>query len=213
MTFAVRDLGRCPYADALAIQESTHAAVLAGDAPPTLLLTEHPPVLTLGADFHAEHLRWPESTYAERGIDLVRVHRGGDVTYHGPGQLVAYPIFPLAMVQRDVIAWLRGIECVVIQTVAHFGLTARRFPPHTGVWIGDRKVCAIGIRIQRAISMHGFALNCSTDLTAFDSIVPCGIADFGVTSLSVAAERVITVDDAKPVVIQAFESWIGGPSA
>jgi lipoyl(octanoyl) transferase len=207
MTFAVRDLGCRPYGDALAIQEATHAEVRAGDAPPTLIFTEHPPVLTLGADFHAEHLRWSEAEYEAHGIEIVRVNRGGDVTYHGPGQLVAYPIFPISWVRRDVIAWLRGIEAVVMQTVAHFDLCARRFPPHTGVWIDDRKVCAIGIRIQRGVSMHGFALNCDLDVAAFDSIVPCGIADYGVTSLSIAAGRPISVADAKPAVVDAFRVW------
>ena len=199
----VRDLGRMAYGPAVEIQRETLEQVLAG-GPDTLLFVEHDPVLTLGANFHAENLLFTPEQYAAKGIELVRTDRGGDVTYHGPNQLVAYPIFDLNRHGRDLHKWLRDLEEAVIVCLASFGLEGYRFPPHTGVWVDGKKICAIGIKIKRWVSMHGIALNCNNDLSAFDLIVPCGILGYGVTSLSKELGREVTVEEVKPVLARAF---------
>jgi lipoyl(octanoyl) transferase len=204
MTFETRDLGTMDYLACEAVQRETLENVIAGSLPDTLLLVEHPPVITLGAAFHAENLLRSEEELSRDGILLVKNDRGGDVTFHGPGQLVAYPIFHLDGVGRDIHRWLRLLEEVVIETLTEFGLEGRRFSPHTGVWIGDKKVCAMGVRVRRWVSMHGLALNCNVDLSYFSNIVPCGIADFGVTSMSEAAGRLCRVEDVKPVLVGAL---------
>lgn len=200
----VRDLGRLSYLDALEIQKHTLDQVFNG-APDTLLSVEHDPVLTLGAAFHAENLLHPVDRYREMGIDVQPTDRGGDVTYHGPGQLVAYPIFDLNRHGRDLHRWLRELEEAVIIALQEFDIEGYRFPPHTGVWVREKKICAMGVKVKRWISMHGIALNCGNDLSPFDSIVPCGIRDYGVTSLSQEMGRNITPDDVKPVLTAAFE--------
>lgn len=180
----VEDWGRVPFREAYARQVAYVEEVRAGTRPDTLVFVEHDPVFTLGANFHEENLLLPREEYAERGFDLVKTDRGGDVTYHGPGQLVAYPIFDLTSRGRDLHRWLRELEEVVIRTLAEFGIEGRRFPPHTGVWVGDRKIAAIGIKVRRWVSFHGIALNVANDLSPFDLIVPCGIRGYGVTGLS-----------------------------
>ncbi|MFZ4507636.1 MAG: lipoyl(octanoyl) transferase LipB [Fimbriimonas sp.] len=204
--FDVVDLGRMGYESCRDLQADLLEKVADGTAPDTLLLVEHDPVLTLGANFHAENLLYPQESYAERGTDVFRTERGGDVTYHGPGQLVIYPVFDVAQRGRDLHVWLRSLEEVTMQAVASFGLQPRRFPPHTGVWIEDRKVAAIGIRVRRWVSMHGIALNCDLDLAPFESIVPCGIQGYGVTSLTLETGRPVSVEEAKSEVIRAFSA-------
>lgn len=179
----VEDWGRVPFREAYARQVAYVEEVRAGTRPDTLVFVEHDPVFTLGANFHEENLLLPREEYAERGFDLVKTDRGGDVTYHGPGQLVAYPIFDLTSRGRDLHRWLRELEEVVIRTLAEFGIEGRRFPPHTGVWVGDRKIAAIGIKVRRWVSFHGIALNVANDLSPFDLIVPCGIRGYGVTGM------------------------------
>jgi lipoyl(octanoyl) transferase len=209
MRFDVRDLGRMPYEPCVELQRALLEDVLAGNARSTLLLVEHDPVLTLGANFHAENLRLPMEAYAERGIQVARTDRGGDVTYHGPGQLVAYPVFNLEEVGKDLHRWLREVEESVIRTLGSFGLEGRRFAPNTGVWVEDRKVCALGIKVRRWVSMHGLALNCDNDLSPFGLIVPCGIQGYGVTSLSDELGRRVGVEEAKPALVDAFQSMFG----
>lgn len=199
----VIDLGRMEYRAAWE-EQLRHLERVQNGAPDTLLLVEHPPVLTLGASFHEENLLYPIAEYETRGIAVERTDRGGDVTYHGPNQLVIYPIFDVARHGRDLHKWIRGLEETMLITLRHFGIEGRRFPPHTGAWIGDKKVAAIGIKVKRWVSLHGIALNCDNDLSIFDTFVPCGIADYGVTSLMEATGKVITIDDAKPVVAEAF---------
>jgi lipoyl synthase len=175
-----RWLGSVPYRDAEVLQRAIHAHA----SDDYLLLQEHPHVYTMGSSAHPEHvLRDPSSV----GADLVSADRGGDVTYHGPGQLVGYPIVSLQewrAGQRDVVAYVRKLEDVLISMLADFGIGAVRSPGYTGVWIGDEKIAAIGVRVSRGRTRHGFALNVDPDLSMFEHIVPCGIRDRGVTSMA-----------------------------
>lgn len=204
-----RDLGLLPYEEAWSLQRALVEGILAGGEE-TVLLVEHPPVLTLGAAFHAENLLFPEDAYRERGIDVVRTDRGGDVTYHGPGQLVAYPLLDLARRDRDLHRYLRNLEEAVIGAAESLGLQAGRNPVNTGVWIGNRKVCAIGIKVRRWVTMHGLALNCDLDLAPYATIVPCGIrGDYGVTSISQELGRRVTVEEAKPLLVKRLREAFG----
>jgi len=198
--------GRTRYADAWQRQREYVSEIIAGERPPTLVLTEHSQVLTLGANFHQENLLLSPEELTKFGVEIVNTDRGGDITYHGPGQLVIYPLFPLAWVDRDIHRWLRELEQIAIETAAHFGVSARRFPPHTGAWIDDEKFAAIGVKVRRWVSLHGMAINCEVELSRFQTIVPCGIQDYGVTNLSVKAGHPITISDATSVVIERFRS-------
>ena len=191
-----RFLGRVPYGDASRLQERLVEARRRGEAPDTLLLLEHPPVVTLGRGAHAENLLLDAADLAARGIELHEAGRGGDVTFHGPGQLVGYPVLALTGDRRDAHRYLRDIEEGLIATAAAFGVTAGRVPGLTGAWIGREKLAAIGVRIGTGwITSHGFALNVGEDLSGFETIVPCGIRDRGVTSLSAACGRPVTLEE------------------
>lgn len=175
-------LGRVDYPAAWSWQRELFLSRLEGDVDDTLMLLEHPPTYTLGRRAAEDDLVYDRAQRVARGISLFEVDRGGRATYHGPGQLVGYPI--LALGERyDVVAYLRKLEEAVIRTVADLGVEATRDPDNTGVWVGKNKVGAIGVKITRGISMHGFALNVSTDLSMFEGIVPCGIQDRWVTSI------------------------------
>jgi lipoyl(octanoyl) transferase len=176
-------LGRVPYAVGLQVQAQLVAERQSGTVPDTLLLLEHDPVFTLGRNARREHLLLPEPRLREMGFDLFEVGRGGDVTYHGPGQAVGYPILELAPDRRDVHRYVRDLEEVMIRTCRDFGVETRRISGLTGVWIADAKVGAIGVRIARWVTSHGFALNVDPDLSHFRHIVACGIRERGVTSL------------------------------
>lgn len=179
-----RYLGRIAYADALALQQSLHDARKRNEAPDTLLLLEHPHVITLGRGANRANILADEQTRAEKQVELFETGRGGDVTYHGPGQLVGYPLISLAPDRQDVRRYVRDIQEVLVRTAGDFGVAAEpRGGEFVGVWVGEEKLAAIGIRISRWVTMHGFAFNVSTDLDFFNLIVPCGIADQGVTSL------------------------------
>ncbi len=180
-----RWLGRVPYLEAEALQERLVLARRNGEIPDTLLLLEHPPVVTLGRGADPSHLLETEEALRAEGIGVHACGRGGDVTYHGPGQLVGYPILALEPERRDARRYLRDLEEAVIRTVGEHGLEARRDPGLTGVWVGERKIAAIGVRIGTGwITSHGFALNVSTDLAGFETIVPCGIRGCEVTSIA-----------------------------
>ncbi len=208
--FVVRDLGLMAYPEATALQDRLAADVMGGEAPDTLLLVEHPPVLTLGAGFHEENLLFPREGYAARGIAVERTGRGGDVTYHGPGQLVVYPVFDVARRGKDLHKWLRALEGAVIEALAGMGVASGRSEVNSGVWIGEDKVCAIGIRMRRWTSTHGLALNCDVDLAPFGMIVPCGIrGGYGVTSLSRHLGRPVTVAEMKPRIVASFVERFG----
>jgi lipoyl(octanoyl) transferase len=188
-----RRLGTVPYDEAWRLQQSVHAEVVAG-AEDVALLLEHPPVYTAGK--RTEPWERPQD-----GTPVVDVDRGGKITWHGPGQVTGYPIVRLAE-RLDVIAYVRSLEQVLIDTCAELGLPTERVAGRSGVWTvgGDRKVAAIGIRVARGVTMHGFALNCDPDLTAYDRIVPCGIADATVTSLSRELGRALAVEDVLPLL-------------
>jgi len=185
-TLEVRQLGLMAYGDALDLQKRLVEQRRAGTTTDVLLLVEHPSVLTLGVrgDGGRSHILASDEELAARQIGVFETGRGGDITYHGPGQIVGYPIVDLNPDRRDVHKYVRDIEEVLIRVAADYGITAGRVPGLTGVWVGDEKLAAIGVRIQRWVTSHGFALNHTTDLSHFNLIVPCGISDKGVTSLS-----------------------------
>ena len=208
MNGRVLDLGLMEYQAAWDIQKEVAEEVIAGGLD-TLILVEHPPVLTLGANFHEENLLLLREEILARGVQIVRTDRGGDVTYHCPGQLVMYPIFDVARHGKDLHKWMRDLEETQIRVLAGFGLIGRRFAPHTGAWIGDLKAAAIGVKIRKWVSLHGIALNCANELKDFELIVPCGIQGYGVTSLSQELGRTVTLEQVKPVAIDAFSQVFG----
>lgn len=193
----VRRLGRLGYEETLALQEEAREQVIAG-APEQLLLVEHPPVITLGRRGDVRHVLVPR-------VPVVRVSRGGDVTYHGPGQLVGYPILDLGRRGRDIDRYLRALEDVLIRVASRFGVTARRQRGFTGVWVGNAKLAAIGIGIRSWVTMHGFALNVADLRADFAAIVPCGLAGVGVTSLEQSTGRCPALADVETLVVDEFQ--------
>lgn len=180
------DLGRVPYKAALAFQRRAVEARASGRAPDVLYFVEHDPVITVGRAGRDSNLRLSAAEYQLRGVEVVAVERGGDVTYHGPGQLVGYPVVALDNLPcgRDLHRYLRDLEEGVIRALLSFDLPAERRPPYTGVWVGSRKVAAIGVAVRRWIAFHGFALNVDPNLSHFDWIHPCGIRHLGVGSMA-----------------------------
>lgn len=203
-TIAVHRLGRVDYAEALELQERLQRARIRGLVPDTLLLLEHPPVITLGRGAKAQHVLWSPDRLEAAGFTVHEVGRGGDVTYHGPGQIVGYPILDLAPDRKDVRRYVRDLEELMIRVSADFELEASRIDKLNGTWIGQRKIGAIGVRISRWVTMHGFAYNVTTDLSHFGVIVPCGIADKSVTSLRQELGRDIALPDVMDRVEQRF---------
>lgn len=202
----VQRLGLVPYAEALDLQKQLVEQRRANEIPDQLLLLQHPPVITLGVKSRNDRshvIETPEGL-AARGIEIVETGRGGDVTYHGPGQLVGYPIIDLNPDRRDVHQYVRDLEEVLIRAVAAFGVLAGRSPGLTGVWVGDGKLAAIGVRIARWITSHGFALNVGTNLEHFGLIIPCGITDKGVTSIEKVAGRPVAMREVETAVCRAF---------
>lgn len=193
----VIDWGRTEYGDAFERQKALVEERRDGVVPDTLVFTEHDPVYTMGMrKGAAQHLIWQEAQLAQQGISLHQSNRGGDITYHGPGQLVGYPIISLQQ-RKDLHAYLRDLEEVVIQTLAHFGLNGARREGKTGIWLETRKICAIGVAVRTWITYHGFALNVEPDLNHFSGIVPCGITDGTVTSMAAELEQSIDLADVK----------------
>jgi lipoyl(octanoyl) transferase len=202
----VRRLGTLSYGDALELQAELVRQRRAGGIPDTLLLLEHPHVITLGSGSHDENVLVSPEERAERGIELFDTGRGGDVTYHGPGQLVGYPIFDLKPDRQDLHRYLRDIEEALIGVLADFGIEGLRKEGLTGVWAGDHKLAAIGVRVSSGwITSHGFALNVATDLSFFGTIIPCGIRDHGVGSLSTELGRAVTMEEAEASAVRWFE--------
>lgn len=211
--FRVERLGRVPYLEAWDYQRQVHSEVADGLRPPTLLLLEHPRTLTLGRAAKPENLLHSREQYAALGLEVYDIERGGDVTYHGPGQLVGYPIFPVG---RRVREFLRQLEAVVMNVAQSFGVQTFPSPGYAGVWVGrpapvqgwpdeEEKLCAFGIAVKRDVALHGFALNVNSNLDDFNLIVPCGIRGKGVTSLQKILGKEVNMDLVAERVIRAFE--------
>jgi lipoyl(octanoyl) transferase len=202
----VRRLGVAPYAVATDMQRALVEERRGGRVPDLLLLLEHPHVITLGARLDAarSHLVATPQLLAARGVEVHEAGRGGDITYHGPGQLVCYPIMDLRPDRCDVHKYVRDLEEVMIRAAGDFGLKARRIEGLSGAWLGTDKLGAVGVRISRWITSHGIAFNVTTDLDFFDLIVPCGIASGGVTSLARASGRQVPMADAEASLVRHF---------
>ena len=212
---SVRRPGRIDYQAGLDLQAALVEDRRAGRIGDTLLLLEHPPVITLGVKTRQgpKHIIASEQELASHGVTVHETGRGGDVTYHGPGQLVAYPIFDLKPDRCDVHRYVRDLEEVLIVALRTFGIEGTRVKGLSGVWVGEpdreRKIAAIGVRISRWITSHGFALNVATDLRHFELIVPCGIAGRGVTSMEVELGRIVPMADVEAAVVPAFRRTFG----
>jgi len=209
------DLGRAPYGPTVRLQERLHGEVREADEERAyLLLVEHdPPAITLGRGADETHVTASRERLAAMGVEVHPSARGGDVTWHGPGQLVAYPILRLDLHGRDVRGYLRDLEEVLIRVLARFGLEAGRAEGMTGVWVGAEKIAAVGVAVRRWVTWHGVALNVADCLDAFDLIVPCGIRGFGVTSLSRALGREVPVAEVKPHLVECLVEVFGFDAA
>ncbi len=202
----IRRLGVVPYAEGLELQRQLVERRKAGEIPDQLLLLEHPPVITLGVKTRHDrsHVIATAEALEEEGVEIFDSGRGGDVTYHGPGQLVGYPILDLHPDRCDVHRYVRDLEEMLIRTAAAFGITAARAAGLTGAWVGDEKLAAIGVRIARWVTSHGFALNVNTNLSHFGLIVPCGITGKGVTSMERLLGHPVPVEAVEAAVVDAF---------
>ncbi|MBI2844810.1 MAG: lipoyl(octanoyl) transferase LipB [Armatimonadetes bacterium] len=203
LEFHLINLGLTPYREALGLQIRLHSDVRSGKLGGALILLEHHPVITLGASTQMENLLASEDQLAEHGIELVRIDRGGDATYHGPGQLVGYPIVNLRAIGSDVHGFLRLLEQVVISTLAEFGLSGGNKGP-AGVWIGDKKICSIGIAVRGGVTYHGFALNVSPNLRHFTFINPCGLDSAQITSLERIMDPLPSMSTVRATIAEHF---------
>jgi lipoyl(octanoyl) transferase len=214
------DLGRIAYDEAAALQQHLVAARKIGAAPDLLLFCEHPHVITLGRNGKREHLRVSEPLLRHEGVEFHHTNRGGDITYHGPGQIVGYPVLDLNRIRRDVVWYVRQLEQSMIRATSSFGIRAFRVPGRTGVWVDgpagrdagsgrEEKLAAIGVHISRWVTSHGFAYNVSTDLRFFDLITPCGIAGCAVTSLEKLLGRPVSRADAIARLSEGFSDTFG----
>jgi lipoyl(octanoyl) transferase len=202
------DLGRRPYREVWALQRELHAAVAAGEEPDTWFVVEHEPVITLGRNAKAQNLLLSREALAARGVDVVEIERGGDVTYHGPGQVVVYPIRKLPRF-REVVPLVAALERSVIDALAQFGIAAAGRSEHRGVYVGERAICAIGLAVQKMTSLHGLALNANTTLDYDRLITPCGTPEFGITSISRELGRDVGWAEARDVLLPALEREFG----
>ncbi len=210
----VVDLGVIPYTEALALQRQVVAARKAGSVPDVLLLCQHPHVITLGRSGKREHLLGSERLLEQMGVTFAESNRGGDITYHGPGQLVGYPIVDLSRMRKDVVWYVRGLEEAMIRATADFGLAARRVEGKTGVWVdtaqgATEKLAAIGVHISRWVTSHGLAYNVATDLRYFDLIVPCGIRDCRAVSLEKLLGRAVDFRAAAESMVRRWGEVFG----
>ena len=192
--------GLIPYETAWKYQRELHAQRLAGDIPDTLVLLEHPPVYTFGKNSDRSNLIDPQDA------EVIQSDRGGDITWHGPGQLVGYPIINLEEHKKSVSWYMRNLEEVIISTLKDFEISGDRISGMTGVWVGNQKICAMGVRLSRWVTMHGFALNVRPDMSYFNDMIPCGIKGKGVVSMKDLLGKEIEIEDVIPPLIQAFRS-------
>ena len=200
MSIAIQDLGFRNYKATWDFQKHLQGEVIAGNSDDTLLLVEHDPVYTLGKNADDDHLL----QNVPKDVKVFHVERGGDIAFHGPGQLVGYPILDLHRYRKSVHWYMRSLEQVIIQTLDIFDIEADVKEGLTGVWVGDEKIAALGVRISRWVTMHGFALNVNPDLTFYDGIIPCGIFDHGVTSMEKILGKKQNMNDVKKTVIEKF---------
>ncbi|HYL26224.1 MAG TPA: lipoyl(octanoyl) transferase LipB [Candidatus Nitrosotalea sp.] len=195
------DLGVRPYREVWELQHRLHEGVCAGREPETWIVVEHPPVVTLGRRAKRENVLLSDGELARRGVELIAIERGGDVTYHGPGQVVVYPIRRLARF-REVVPLVRSLESAVINLCARFGVRGERWSEHSGVWVGHNQICAVGLAVHQMVSMHGIALNVSTALDYDRLINPCGLTDRGITSLAAETGRELEIERVKPMLLE-----------
>ncbi len=203
------DLGLIKYEDAWNLQKEIFDLRLHNEIDDVLFLLEHSHTYTLGKVADKNNLIGSQNFLDENNISVFEIDRGGDITYHGPGQIVGYPIIDLKNWKQDTHQYLRGLEEVLIRTCSHYGIESGRNPKYTGVWIGNRKIAAIGIKVSRWITMHGFAFNVNTDLSFFNGIVPCGIKDKDVTSLKKELGNEIDISEVKEVLLEKFVEVFG----
>ena len=202
-------LGRVAYRDSVELQERCARSVKDGSSTDYLLLLEHPPVITLGRNARDDDVLLGTTALRARGFAVERTNRGGQVTYHGPGQLVGYPIVNLNPDRRDVGRYLRDLEDLLIRSLDRFGITADRRTGLTGVWVGEEKIAAIGVHLSRWVTTHGFALNVTTDLSHFGLIVPCGLRGPGVTSMERILRRRVPLEDVAREIVPLFGELFG----
>ena len=196
----VLDLGHKPYKDVWNLQKEMQLKRMNGDIEDVLILVEHDPVYTLGKNANPDHLLQSR----DRSIDIFNIERGGDITFHGPGQLVGYPILDLSNYKKSVSWYMRSLEQLTIDVLNEFKITAKRVEGLTGVWVGDEKIAAQGVRLTKWITMHGFSININTDLSFYDGIIPCGIFNHGVTSMKEILKRTQKMEKVKSLVIDKF---------
>ena len=202
MNVQVRDLGLCAYDEVWNLQKEIQAQRIAGESEDTLLLVEHEPVYTLGKNADKNHLleHYPDN------IQIFQIERGGDITFHGPGQLVGYPILDLHNYKKSVSWYMRSLEQVIINTLQKYGIKGEQKKDLTGVWIKDKKIAAFGVRISRWVTMHGFALNVNPDMQYYEGIIPCGILEYGVTSMEKLLNHEVKMKDVKNTLISSFKN-------
>lgn len=202
MNVQVRDLGLCAYDEVWNLQKEIQAQRIAGESEDTLLLVEHEPVYTLGKNADKNHLlqHYPDN------VQIFQIERGGDITFHGPGQLIGYPILDLHNYKKSVSWYMRSLEQVIINTLQKYGIKGEQKEDLTGVWIKDKKIAAFGVRISRWVTMHGFALNVNTDMQYYEGIIPCGILEYGVTSMEKLLNHEVNMKDVKNTLISSFKN-------
>ena len=202
----VRDLGKTDYLEVLAIQRACQAARADGEAPDTLLLTEHEPVLTLGRSHPEPDLRQPMAAVEAAGISIVQTERGGDITYHGPGQLVVYGVIDLKAWGIGAVDYVTGLEEAAIHLLGAWGIGARRVSKARGAWVGNRKIASVGVNVRRHVTMHGIAINLAPNMEHFALINPCGLAGVEMTSVLRETGRAVGISDAGAAFVQEFEA-------
>ncbi len=196
----IQDLGHRSYKEVWDLQKQMQQQRIRFEIEDTLILVEHDPVYTLGKNSNENHLLQSR----DKSVDVFNIERGGDITFHGPGQLVGYPILDLSNYKKSISWYMRILEQIIIDTVSEFGIEAKRIEGLTGVWVGDEKIAALGVRIRRWVTMHGFSINVNTDLTFYDGIIPCGIFDHGITSMEQLLCRPQDMEKVKKVVRSKF---------
>ena len=207
---AIRQFGSVPYAEALCLQQEAIAGREKKTIPDTLILLEHPPTYTLGLRGKDSHFRVPVNLLCQKGFAVFRVDRGGDVTFHGPGQLVGYPIIDIAARGYDIRQYVRQLEDLIIEVLAAFSIDARHLPGYPGVWAGEKKIAAIGIKVNAVgIASHGFALNVNTDLACFEKIIPCGLDHKSVTSMAEVLKKPVHMGQVRTLLSETFMRVFG----